>query len=60
MSPNLILQLVEIAIGLAQSQLDSGTAADTLLGITQKAVQAYKNHTGETLDPALIKPEGPI
>jgi hypothetical protein len=59
MNSNLILQLIEVAIGLAQSQLNPTDTANTLLGIIQKAVQAYETHTGRPLDLSLIKPEEP-
>ena len=60
MNPNLVFQLVEVAISLAQSQVDTGKVANTLLGIIQKSVIAYESHTGETLDPALIRAEEPL
>jgi hypothetical protein len=60
MNSNLIFQLVEVAISLAQTQLDGDQAAKTLLAIVQKGVQAFEQHTGERLDPALIKAEEPI
>ena len=65
MNASLILQLVEVAITLARSQTD-GTpqqdagVANTLLGIIQKSVQAYEDHTGEPLDPLLIRAENPV
>ena len=46
MNPNLIVNLVDLAIALAQSQLDSGDAKQALLGIVPKSIRAYKNHTG--------------
>jgi hypothetical protein len=60
MNSNLILQLFEVALGLAQSQLNSTDTANTLIGIVQKAVQAYEAQTGQPLDFNLIKPEAPI
>ena len=60
MNANLIFQLVEAAISLAQSQLDGPSAANALLGIIRKGVQAYEDHTGQPLDPALIKAEDPV
>ena len=62
MNPQIVIALVEIAILLAQSlgkgsvQSDA-TTAKTLLGIINKGVQAYQQHTGEPLDPNLIRPE---
>ena len=57
---NLILQLIEVAIALAQSQLTPGDAADTFVGIVQRGVSAYQTHTGQPLDPSLIKAEAPL
>ena len=50
MNPNLIVNLVDLAIALAQSQLDSGDAKQALLGIVRKGVRAYEDHTGKPLD----------
>jgi hypothetical protein len=60
MNPNLISQLVELAISLAQTQLDSGDTEPTLLDIVHKSVQAYKDHTGESLKVNLIRKEKPL
>jgi hypothetical protein len=60
MNQNLILQLIEVAIALARSQLQPGDAANTLAGIVQRAVSAYEAHTGQPLDPLLIKAEQPL
>lgn len=60
MNANLILQIVQLVIALAQSQLDSGEAARVMLGIVQGGVQAYETATGAPLDLNLIKAEAPI
>ena len=60
MNPNLIFQLLELAISLAQTQLDSGDTGRALLDIVQKSVQAYEDHTGESLDVNLIRPESSL
>jgi len=60
MNPTLIFQIVQAAIALAQSQLDSKDVANTLLGIVKKGVQAYEANTGLPLDPKLIKAEDPV
>jgi hypothetical protein len=57
MKPELIFGLVDLAVSLAQTQLDSGDIAPTLLDIARRAAQAYRDHTGETLDPKLIAVE---
>ena len=61
----LILQLIDVSIALAQSQTDGtvqqhANVANILLGIIQKGVQAYEDHTGEPLDPNLIRTENPL
>jgi hypothetical protein len=40
MTQNLILQLIEVALALVQSQLTPGDAADTLVGVVQRALSA--------------------
>jgi hypothetical protein len=60
MNSDLILSLVDVAISLARSQIDTGDAKQALLGIVQKSLQAYKDHTGEPLDTSLIKAEEPV
>ena len=62
MNPQIVLALVEIAISLAQnlgkgSVQGGATTAKMLLDIINKGVQAYQEHTGEPLDPNLIRPE---
>lgn len=60
MNANLIAQLVQIAIALAKTQLDGGSAAAVLLDIIRAGVQAYEDHTGQPLDPQIIKPEAGV
>ena len=57
MNSDLIFELVELAISLAHTHLDSGDVEQTLLDIIEKGVQAYEDHTGEKLDPYLITAE---
>jgi len=54
MKPNFIFDIVELAVTLAQTQLDSGDVAPTLIDIATKAAAAYRDHTGELLDPGMI------
>jgi hypothetical protein len=54
MNAGLIYQLVELAISLAQNELDGSTMESTLLDITKKGVQAYQEQTGKALDPRLV------
>ena len=60
MNANLIVNLIDLAIALAQSQLDAGDAKQALVGIVRKGVRAYEDHTGEPLDPLLIQAEEPV
>ena len=60
MNSNLIVNLVDVAIALAQNQLDSGDAKQALLGIVRQGVRVYEDHTGKPLDPLLIKAEEPV
>jgi hypothetical protein len=60
MNAQLVLQLVQVAISLAQSQLNSKDAASALLRIVQRASQAYEAQTGQPINLELIKPEAPI
>jgi hypothetical protein len=57
MNSDLIFELVELAISLAHTHLDSGDVEQTLLDIVHKGVQAYEDHTGEELDPFQIEAE---
>lgn len=65
MNEKFALEIVELALGIAKQQT-SGKArqdvafADSLVQIIQKAVDAYEAHTGQALDPALIRPEAPL
>jgi hypothetical protein len=54
MNSDLIFELVELAVSLAHSQLDSGDVAPTLLDIATQAVAAYRDHTGEPVHPDMI------
>ena len=60
MNPALITQLIDLAIALAQTQLSGDDKAKALLGIIQRAVQAYQQHTGEPIDPSLIQQENAL
>jgi hypothetical protein len=54
MKPTLVFELVELAIALAQAHMDSGDVKDTLVEIVTKGVLAYKEHTGEPMDPQMV------
>jgi len=64
MNPNLIFEIVKLAVSLAEDVTTKNArydldAADTLLEIVQRTAHAYEQHTGEPLDPALIRLEKP-
>jgi len=65
MNPKVAFEIVELALSLAKNQTggkiqEDLTLADILLQIIGKAVYAYQQHTGEPLDPSLIKAEEPV
>jgi hypothetical protein len=65
MNVDTAFEIVELGLMLARNQtsgkVQEGTiAADTLLQIIHKAVQAYEHHTGEPLDSSAIRAERPI
>lgn len=61
----LIIEILGLAV-TAWSQLATGgakntaTLADTLVKIAQKASEAYTAHTGEPINPDLLKPIQPL
>jgi hypothetical protein len=59
-SPNIVYQLVELAINLAQCELDSGDVEKALVAVIRKGMQAYYDHTGEPLNLSLISAEDPV
>ena len=62
MNADVAFELVELALNVAKTQAGGKVQQDAalagmLLQIVQRAVRAYQSHTGETLDPSLIKSE---
>jgi hypothetical protein len=62
MNPNVAFEIVELALSLLKSQTSGkiqqdANLADVLAQIVGKAAQAYRDHTGQPLDPSLIQPE---
>jgi hypothetical protein len=62
MNADIVFEIVNLAVSLAQVQTTGKAQQDAvlsgiLLQIIAKGIQAYHDHTGETLDPSLIKPE---
>jgi hypothetical protein len=53
MNSDLIFDLLELAISLARPELDGDDSEHILITIVQTGVAAYKDHTGEEMDPDL-------
>jgi hypothetical protein len=65
MNTDLFIQILQLALSLAQAQLTGKSAQNlavdqVLLEIVQKGAQAYRLQTGQPLDVSLIKAEGEI
>ena len=65
MNPNLIFQIVRLAVSLVEIHADrdvrsGSTTEEMLLEIVRIGIRAYEQHTGEPLDPALIGAEAPL
>jgi hypothetical protein len=58
MNPQLIFDIIALALSLVRGQ--NASVAGTLVQSIQKAAAAYQAHTGEALDPSLIKAEEPL
>jgi hypothetical protein len=60
----LALEIAKLALAMAARQKDWNVQNDTffeekLLEIIRKAVRAYRDHTGEPPDPALLEAQDP-
>jgi hypothetical protein len=55
MNAEIPFKIAELAVSLGKGS--DATVAGTLLKIIHVAWQAHEDHTGEPLDPALIKPK---
>jgi hypothetical protein len=60
-----LLDIARLAVNLADDVMEGkdqeyATVTDTVLQILQKGDQVYEQHTGEALDPSLLKEEKPI
>ncbi len=64
MNLQLMFDIANLALSVLDTHLagkDHDLSVETrLLQIIRKGVQAYHEHTGELLDPALIKAEEPL
>ncbi|HEY2382684.1 MAG TPA: hypothetical protein VGK48_16035 [Terriglobia bacterium] len=62
---DLILQILQLTLSLAQAQLNGQSGQSLAIGqillqIVQKGADAYRLHTGQPLDVSLIQPEAQI
>jgi hypothetical protein len=65
MSSDLIFELIDIALSLAQSEVDGtmegdAAVAQTLAEIGHRVEQAYEDHTGEELNLNLVPAESGV
>ena len=65
MNPNVVWGIVALALTVAKTQASGKVQQDAMLAVSllqiiEKAVQAYQDHTGETLDPSLIRPKDAV
>ena len=65
MNSDLLFEIADLAVSLVKSQTSGKAQQDaaltgSLLQIIEKAVRAYQAHTGEKLDPSLIKAQDAI
>ena len=59
MTTDIAIQIIELALSLVKGSNDAAIAA-ALAQIIGKAWRAYEAHTGQPLDPSVIKAENPI
>lgn len=55
-----ILAAVDAVLNIAGTAIPGAQLADALVKIIQKGVSAYEAHTGQPIDPSLIKPMDPL
>lgn len=60
METETILELVDIAVSLAESQLSGSALANTLADIAHRGMEAYEAHTGESLNESSIEEEAEL
>jgi len=60
----IVFEIIEFALSIANTRnrdiQHDLSVEETLVEIAQRTAQAYEQHTGEPLDPSLIRPEEPI
>ncbi len=64
MNLHLLVEIGKLAMSVLHGQLDKGSkgsqqleAAQSLLRIVEAGAEAYQQHTGQPLDPSLVKPQ---
>ena len=55
MNENLIYNLLDLAISLAQSHLEGSDLENTLFELVQKSKEAFEEQTGMPLDPRMLR-----
>ena len=65
MNLTVAFEIAELAVSLTRTQASGKLQQDAMLAgillqIIEKAVRAYQEHTGEAIDPSLIRPEAPV
>ena len=55
MKENLIYNLLELAISLAQSHLDGSKLENTLADLVTKSIEAFEDQTGKAFDPQMLR-----
>ena len=64
MNLQLMFETAKLALSIVDTHLEGKdhdlTVATRLQQIVQRGIEAYQQHTGEPLDPALIKVEEPL
>ena len=57
---SLIIQLVEFAINLGNTFIDSGNTERALAALAVKTLDAYEDYTGEPINLALIRSQASL
>lgn len=59
MNTDIAIQIIELALSLVKDQ-SATSVASVLAQIVGKAAKAYKDQTGQPVDPSLIPAEDPV
>ena len=65
MNSDLVFEILELGVSLVRevatnNSKDNLSLEETLIELAQRTDQAYEDHTGQPLDPSLIRNEDPI